>query len=597
METGFLHATAATEIRGLLKQIAELNAAKNKAAFPLIEQAFSLAQKTDDNVLKAETLHAKAQFHCEINSNYDASNALLEKAIETAGEAASLAFSIKLNVAIGINYYYKGNLDIALKYYVRGIELAEKRAQTDNPNPSGLASLYYNVATVFSGNEMFELRKEYLFKALSIAKEHNKDFLEERILNGLAGVLLEEKNFDEALTHLFVALNLAEQQKDTVGYAIIVNNIGLAYVESGRHNDAIEYLLKGLAIKQQSGNKQSIAQSFTHLGICYNKSGYATEAIRYFNSAIELLQEIGAEKSLSECYMNIAESYAALGEYDKAYSYQLLYDKLRDTLFSSNKANVISETISSFELSRSTRETERLRKQSKKINELAERLKRGNNELKQFTNLVAHDFKEPLRMIRGYIQLIKKHLKSNLTADEADLIKAAEAGVKQMDLLLHSLMELAKLNAKPVMTQVDLNEILLQVKMNLAEKIKSADAIVLSEVLPIVHADYIQMVQLFQNLIGNAIKYNQNEQPQVKISTQKFETHLNIVVADNGIGIDENYRQKVFELFQRLHSKYEYTGSGIGLSICKKIMDGLDGKIYVQDSELGGCAFVLELPC
>jgi light-regulated signal transduction histidine kinase (bacteriophytochrome) len=133
--------------------------------------------------------------------------------------------------------------------------------------------------------------------------------------------------------------------------------------------------------------------------------------------------------------------------------------------------------------------------------------------------------------------------------------------------------------------------------MNVAEKIETRNALVLAEVLPIVQADYIQMVQLFQNLIGNAIKYNQNEQPQVKISTQKFATHINIVVADNGIGIDETYRQKVFELFQRLHSKYEYNGSGIGLSICKKIMDGLEGKIYIQDSELGGCAFVLELPC
>jgi nitrogen-specific signal transduction histidine kinase len=521
----------------------------------------------------------------------------LEKAIETAGEAASLAFSIKLNVAIGINYYYKGNLDIALKYYVRGIELAEKRVQTDDPNPTGLASLYYNVATIFSGNEMYELRKEYLSKALDIAQEHKHTFLEERILNGLAGVLLEEKNFDKALTHLFVALNLAEEVKDTIGYATIINNIGLAFVESGRHNEAIEYLLQGLAIKQQSGNKQAIAQSFTHLGICYNKSGFAAEAIQYFNSAIELLQEIGADKHLSECYTNIAESYASLGEYDKAYSYQLLHDKIKDKLFSSNKANAISETISSFELSRSYREAEALKNQSQKINALAERLERGNNELKQFTNLVAHDFKEPLRMIRGYIQLIKKHLNSNLTADEADLIKAAEAGVKQMDLLLHSLMELAKLNAKPVITQVDLNEILVQVKLNLATKIETKNALIVSDVLPIVNADFIQMVQLFQNLVGNAIKYNQNEQPQVKITAQKFESHLKIIVSDNGIGIDETYRQKVFELFQRLHSKYEYNGSGIGLSICKKIMDGLDGKIYIQDSELGGCAFVLELPC
>jgi len=597
METGIVQASVETEIRELLKSIGELNAAKNKAAFPLIEQAFSLVQKIDNNLLKAEVLHAKAQYHCEINSNYDASISLLEKAIETAGETASPSFSIKLNVAIGINYYYKGNLDVALKYYIRGIELAEKRTQTDDPNPTGLASLYYNVATIFSGNEMFALRKEYLFKALNIAKEYKHTFLEERILNGLAGVLLEDKNFDDALTHLFVALNLAEEVKDTVGYATIVNNIGLAFVESGRHSEAIEYLLQGLAIKQQSGNKLAIAQSYTHLGICYNKSNFPAEAIRYFNLAIELLQEIGADKNLSECYLNVAESYAALGEYDKAYGCQLHYDKIRDVLFSSNKANTISETIASFELSRSYREEEALKNQSKKINDLADRLERGNNELKQFTNLVAHDFKEPLRMILGYIQLIKKHLSSNLTADEAELIQAAEAGVKQMDLLLHSLMELAKLNAKPVMTQVDLNEILLQVKMNLAETIEARNAVLISGVLPIVQADYIQMVQLFQNLVGNAIKYNQSEQPRVKISTQVFATHLNIIVADNGIGIDETYRQKVFELFQRLHSKYEYNGSGIGLSICKKIMDGVDGKIYILDSELGGCAFVLELPC
>jgi signal transduction histidine kinase len=597
METGALHSTVDAEIRELLQKIGELNALKDKAAFVLIEQAFSLSQKTNDTLLKAEVLHAKAKYHCETNSNYDGSIALLEKAIETAGEGAPLAFSIKLNVAIGINYYYKGNLDIALKYYVRGIELAEKRALTDDGNPTGLASLYYNVATIFSGNEMFTLRKEYFSKALNIAKEHKHAFLEGRILNGLAGVMLEEKNFDEALTHLFAALNIAEQVKDTSGFAMITNNIGLAYVESGKYTEAIDYLLHGLAIKQQFDSKQTIAQSYSHLGLCYSKSNSHADAIRYFNLAIEILQEIGADRNLSECYASIAESYAALGKYDKAYSFQLQHDKLKDVLFSSNKAVTISETISSFEISRSGREAEALKSHSKKINELAERLERGNNELKQFTNLVAHDFKEPLRMIRGYIQLIKKHLNNNLTADEADLIKAAEAGVKQMDLLLHSLMELAKLNAKPVMTQVDLNEILLQVKMNLAEKISASNAIIIADTLPIVQADYIQMVQLFQNLFGNAIKYNQNSSPQVKISTQKFASHISITVADNGIGIDESYRQKVFELFQRLHSKYEFSGSGIGLSICKKIMDGLGGKIYIQDSELGGCAFVLELPC
>ncbi len=596
METGTSSAPIETEIRNLLLRVAELNGKKSKDAFPLIEHAFSLAQNYGEPLLLAEVFHAKAQYHCETINNFDASISLLEKAIEVAGDAAPPQFLIKVNVAIGINFYYKGKLDVALKYYVRGISIAEEENKKGAGKPWGLASLYYNVGTVFSNSEMYELRKEYFFKALNILKQHPNTLLEGRVLNGLGGVYLEEKKFDEALENLHVALHLAEKENDRTGIAVATNNIGLAHVEAGRHQEAIGFLLKGLSMKQQEGNKQTISQSYIHLGVCYNKCAKPRQAIRFLSLAIELLKEIGAEKLLAEAYLHIAESYASLGEYDKAYNHQVLYDKLRDELFSSNKANSINETISSFEISRNERETDALKSQAEKVKQLAERLERGNNELKQFTNLVAHDFKEPLRMIRGYIQLINKHLNGNLTQDETELIKAAEAGVKQMDLLLHSLMELAKLNAKPVFTQVDLNEILIQAKQNLSESIAEKNATIAADVLPIVQADYIQMVQLFQNLIGNALKYNQSEKPCVVISVHRLSNSVRIMFEDNGIGIAGEYREKVFELFQRLHSKYEYSGSGIGLSICKKIVDAVNGKIYIQDSCLGGANFVIELP-
>jgi light-regulated signal transduction histidine kinase (bacteriophytochrome) len=145
-------------------------------------------------------------------------------------------------------------------------------------------------------------------------------------------------------------------------------------------------------------------------------------------------------------------------------------------------------------------------------------------------------------------------------------------------------------------SEINLNRILERVQDNLNTLIVERNAQVEFFDLPVVFGDVVYLTQLFQNLISNAIKYNTSEIPKVCITCERKGTKDVVLIADNGIGIPERYHKKVFELFQRLHSKDKYSGSGIGLAVCKKIMQQMDGDIYVSDNPSGGSVFHLEFP-
>ena len=234
------------------------------------------------------------------------------------------------------------------------------------------------------------------------------------------------------------------------------------------------------------------------------------------------------------------------------------------------------------------------------VEERTEALKRSNNELKQFAYTTSHDLKEPLRMISGFMGLIQIHLQKNYPADPEieEYLKYATDGAQRMTGLINALLSYSRINThQSDLTNVDLNEVVRSAEAILKFPIEENQTVINTDPLPTISADKNQMVQLFQNLIDNGIKYRKADiPPQIDISCEMRPEEVEIIIKDNGIGINPEYHDRIFIIFHRLPNEREINGTGVGLTICKKIVERHGGQIWI-DSQVGqGSAFHFILP-
>lgn len=225
------------------------------------------------------------------------------------------------------------------------------------------------------------------------------------------------------------------------------------------------------------------------------------------------------------------------------------------------------------------------------------RLEKSNYDLEQFAYVASHDLQEPLRMITSFLQLLKKRYSENLDSDANDFIGFAVDGADRMQKLINGLLTFSSLNTKTIeFREIDAEEVLDQVKFESQIFIENNDAVITHDPLPVIFADYTQMVQLLQNLVVNAIKYSGPQRPQVHVSAKKEGMEWLFSVRDNGIGIEENHNDKIFKIFQRLHGRDEYEGTGIGLAIAKRIVERHGGTIWVESEPGKGSTFYFTIP-
>jgi signal transduction histidine kinase len=239
----------------------------------------------------------------------------------------------------------------------------------------------------------------------------------------------------------------------------------------------------------------------------------------------------------------------------------------------------------------------------KLIEEIAQRQKieneliRANEDLEQFAYIASHDLQEPLRMVSNYTQLLGLRYKDKLDNDANDFIEFAREGVKRMQMLIEDILSFSRIgrvnnHVKPV----NLNEVLGQVLENLKLAISEGNINIIAGQLPTIETDRTQIFQLFQNLIGNAVKYRSDLSPSIHISAEKKEGEWSFSVEDNGIGVESQYFERIFMMFQRLHTKEKYPGTGMGLAICKKIVNHYGGRIWLNSQEGKGSIFYFTLP-
>ncbi len=243
------------------------------------------------------------------------------------------------------------------------------------------------------------------------------------------------------------------------------------------------------------------------------------------------------------------------------------------------------------------RELAERKRAEEKVKESLEELERSNTELEQFAYAASHDLQEPLRMVTSYAQLLEKRYKDKLDDDAKDFINYAVSGATRMQRMIDGLLLYSRIQTRGKhFAPIDCSSVVGQVISNLKIHIDETHAIVESNDLPTINADEMQLIRLFQNLIDNALKFHGPEVPRIQISASRRGNKWMFSISDNGIGIDSKYKDRIFVIFQRLHGEEEFPGTGMGLAICKRIVERHSGQIWV-DSDLGqGSIFYFTIP-
>lgn len=248
----------------------------------------------------------------------------------------------------------------------------------------------------------------------------------------------------------------------------------------------------------------------------------------------------------------------------------------------------------------------------------AEELARSNKELEQFAYVASHDLQEPLHMVNGFLSLLEAKYKPQLDAKAGEYIGYAVEGATRMSQLISDLLEYSRAGRSMNFKPVDAGRVLDAALSNLGGAIREAEAVITRDGIPVVNGDATQLTQLLQNLVGNAVKFRSKDRPcQVHVGVKKVIGHQSLgkeaspssngqcpmtndawlfSVRDNGIGIAPEHADRIFTIFQRLHTREQYPGTGIGLAICKKIVEGHGGRIWVESDAGHGASFLFTLP-
>jgi signal transduction histidine kinase len=239
----------------------------------------------------------------------------------------------------------------------------------------------------------------------------------------------------------------------------------------------------------------------------------------------------------------------------------------------------------------------KVQERTSELNETNTNLLHSNRELEQFAYVASHDLQEPLRAVNSYAQLIVRKYQGNLDAKADKYLGYIMDGATRMQQLIDDLLSFSRVGTRGKLLElIDGEVVLSQVLDNLQIAIAQSHAVVTHDPLPTIMGDEIQLIQLLQNLISNAIKFHREEQPKVHVSAEHRENEWIFSVRDNGIGMEPEYFDRIFMIFQRLHSRSEYPGTGIGLAVCKKIVERHGGRIWLESTLGVGTTFYFTIP-
>ncbi len=584
------------DLNNLILEAEELVERRKPEALLLAERAMLLALQTKEPRNIAYAKYIVAFYHCLVVNDYDRAIQLCNDTLKEyeANDIADVVY--KIYMTLGNAYHLKGDAFSAHDNYLKGLKKLEARNELTIREKGFAASFYYNASLLLIA-EQNEAAEEYLLRAIEIYKEIESGFKLSKSYCAYSAVLKNRGEFEQAIELLFKALEIDQRINDPYSIALTKANLGILSLRTGKLDEAFNWLTDSLGYYTDNQMEYEMAMTKVSMGETLFAIGRQDEAIEQMLEAEELFNKLENKRELSGLYKSLADFFGKLEDYKCAWEYEQKHSESLKYFFNIERENAVTRARKEFETGQKEKEAELLKAKNEEIQLYVRKLESSNNELKRFAHVASHDLREPLRMVNSYMNLLLKSMKGNITETQAEFIAFAIDGSKRMDQLIIDLLSLARVDRDPRIAKVNLRTVFEEIALNLDALIKEKNATIkLPDHLPEIMADRTQMLQVFQNLIANGIKYNTSETPAIEIQCIKRKNDIEILVADNGVGISEEFRGKVFEIFQRLNSVKDAKGSGIGLSIAKKIVDSLNGKIWIEDNQPRGCVFAISLP-
>jgi signal transduction histidine kinase len=497
----------------------------------------------------------------------------------------------------------KSNYKIGMQYFLEALDKCESIGFREL-----ITQIQINIGTLYAHLYNYE---EAIKRYQSVLDEHS-DILDDRtktvIFNNLGNIYFTRDQHAQALSYFEQARNYAENHQFFEMEAYTLAQLTRSKIALNRLEEATAEAEQAQAIFEKLGEVNGIQINLINLGSLafYHKD--FDRAISLTQKAIEIAKKLKDDAAEIRGYKQLAQIFKETGDFQKAFKFQELYAEIQDEFARVQRNRQFLDLEIRHAIREKQKEIEQLTKENEfqslllqktdQISRQNQELLRANEELRQFAYVASHDLKEPLRMIGSYTQIIQRLVSPHLDEKGKQYFDFVTDGAQRMNQLLDGLLKYATIgNASIEMENIHLNDVIKVSLANLKILIEEKKAIIRQDDLPEVKGNHSLLVQLFQNLIGNALKFTMTgTTPTIAISATEVESEWIISVQDNGIGISPEHQEKIFEIFQRLHSRSLYEGTGIGLAICQKIAQRLEGRIWVVSEEGQGATFYIGLP-
>ena len=522
---------------------------------------------------------------------------------------------------IGGVHFFQGNHLKSIEYYEKCLVMGEELG-----NSTIKLSSLGAIGAAYSRLGKVEESLKFNLEAFDIAKSVDNKVGLAYITFNLGDDYQVLGEYDKALKYIEQSHQLKADLNDRWAQIGSTKALGEIYIAKGEYKKGINYIRKSLNIAQSLGAKPRLLEVYESLAKNLETVGDYKEANQYYRKYFSMKDSLVNEQTLqkmSDTKLNheIEKREIEVEKRDtqlsQMYNYLIwggffflslilwqLFQKYKtqetNNRLQKEKNQKIQQQNEELEQAHLTQlETNKLlTNQNNQITEQNKKLGLKNEELQRFAYIASHDLKEPLRNIGSFATLLKRRFHGKLGEDADEYINFITTNVSRMYALLHEVLMFSKLDNEEVELEwVDMNEVVDVVKETLRGKIMEENVQITSARLPKLKVHHAHMTQLFQNIVSNSIKYNDKEHPIVEINhTIGKNDEFVFYIKDNGIGIDMEFKDRVFEIFKRLHGKNEYEGTGVGLAICKKIVNQYGGRIWIE-SEVGeGATFYFTLP-
>ncbi|MBX2871049.1 MAG: tetratricopeptide repeat protein [Saprospiraceae bacterium] len=528
-----------------------------------------------------------------------------------------------------------GNEEESYRLQLEALEILESIQDS-----AGIGRALYQLGTIVFYQKNYKQALKYYQGSLALAEERKKDKAMLSCYSALGPTYAGLGDTLKAHQYLTKALALSRSLKSRSKEAYALHNLGAHYLKKKELDKALNALMESYHIKVELQDKWGLIGSHMYLGDVYMKQKRLALADTAYQEGLALADEIDSDRRRVALYKRLAKVASEQKDFRRAFSMNSEYIDLKETLLNEEMIKNASNARIKYELSKKENEIQLLKQENRfkkskstfywamsfltvclmgmsyrsvikhrfqiqlqekneEINQQYTDLSRKNEDLQKFAFIVSHDLKAPLRTIGSFTGLLRRRYFNAIDKNGQEYMEFITGGVKRMDQLLNDLLTYSQIENKPQESDwTETKDVVHNALSNLYFQIRNENAAIRinENALPRVKGNSAHLTQLFQNIIANGIKFRNGKSPQISIDCVPEEHNYTFKIRDNGIGIEEQYREKIFRMFSRLHKMEEYEGTGIGLATCKKIVERHGGEIWVE-SKLGqGSTFCFSLP-